>query len=904
MGQTSAAEVATSESQHQQEQEALTQWSPARRCVNRVLSTSCCDVLVGLAIVGNCVLAVVDTDYRADHGGEAHSGIQALCGALLTLFTVELGARLYVERCRFFGRALNILDFSVVFADWLLMFESLKDDRTVPRISVLRIFRALSLLKFTRRLRELYLMMHGFVSAAKAMLWVVLLLGLLLSVWGIIAVEFLHEKNVAVADMGLYGDDCDRCRRAYSTVVNSILTFGQQVITGDNWGQLSVPIMESYPETAWVFVGVFLTIDVGALSLILTVIVDRAAEARSEDVALVMRRRQAELATAKTNLLNICAKMDTDVSGVLTGREIMDGYEALPEFASVLDLMDVQREDLAALLQVLDRDGSGDVSYDEFVEQLYKMKCQDQQHTLVFIRSHLKQVQDKLVDEMRMLKDSVVQMADLYQASEVPDEDPLCAMSPGHIDQFAVTLSYDEFGNAYPPQEPLEVARRLRRIEEHEVADSIETIPEPYVRRLADRAGKFDVEAEHCKDEDATQWLAAMAEARWRNTSEDTAAAAEETTNKARRFPIPTPLAVRQPAMCEPMFKARATTPSDPPPEKKSTETTPVTAAPPPPPAVSEPAPPPKDVAPLGASTAAAQATSAGSLFVEAKRPDDAGMPLISDASQLLARLDATGLVGQELSRLRRHLSEDLALVAKMVMRDIDSSLEKLLCVQPDDVESGVGEFREAAISSNFNPMPSLEALDRLGQQSAPSYWPPSRPASDGGSSASRSFSGSRPSPRAGMASGRPPSRSASLHRQGREHHVPPPLGPPRRGSRSRSRGNGDGLRGGERQRGHGGLAEWRSGPAGHAPGAFSSAGGICAERGSNALDFSDVRGGGGSNAIMVAPSSQGITSLALQNYGRTVPDAFSGLRGSQEQGGMPGGSSRNLMVLSGNSYR
>lgn len=47
--------------------------------------------------------------------------------------------------------------------------------------------------------------------------------------------EVLHPVNVRVAERGDY-EGCERCIRAYSSVLTSNLTFMQQILAGDSWG--------------------------------------------------------------------------------------------------------------------------------------------------------------------------------------------------------------------------------------------------------------------------------------------------------------------------------------------------------------------------------------------------------------------------------------------------------------------------------------------------------------------------------------------------------------------------------------------------------------------------------------------------------------------------------------------
>lgn len=93
---------------------------------------------------------------------------------------------------------------------------------------------------------------------------------------------------------------------------------------------------------------------------------------------------------------------------MLTKDELMSGFDVSPEFSEAMQLMDVEKEDMLNLFNCLDEDGSGDIAYDEFVENLHKMKCQDTHMMLVFLRSTVKDIRTKLLDDLAFLKDELV----------------------------------------------------------------------------------------------------------------------------------------------------------------------------------------------------------------------------------------------------------------------------------------------------------------------------------------------------------------------------------------------------------------------------------------------------------------------------------------------------------------
>merc|ERR1719215_961084 len=93
---------------------------------------------------------------------------------------------------------------------------------------------------------ELYMLVKGIFGAMKAILWGTFLIMCVLTLFSIMAVELIHPINSRVESSGTYVD-CDRCGRAFATVPASIVTFTQTIVTGDSWGQVSIPIIEEEP---------------------------------------------------------------------------------------------------------------------------------------------------------------------------------------------------------------------------------------------------------------------------------------------------------------------------------------------------------------------------------------------------------------------------------------------------------------------------------------------------------------------------------------------------------------------------------------------------------------------------------------------------------------------------------
>merc|ERR1719446_1604396 len=70
--------------------------------------------------------------------------------------------------------------------------------------------------------------------------------------------------------------------------------------------------------------------------------------------------------------------------------------------------MDVRKEDISVIFNIMDEDQSGAVTYKEFVEQLHKMKTQDTHTLLVFIKGYVNELRLKVGEQLSLLKKEVV----------------------------------------------------------------------------------------------------------------------------------------------------------------------------------------------------------------------------------------------------------------------------------------------------------------------------------------------------------------------------------------------------------------------------------------------------------------------------------------------------------------
>merc|ERR1711862_547544 len=100
----------------------------------------------------------------------------------------------------------------------------------------------------------------------------------------------------------------------------------QTLIAGDSWGTCAVPVIHRNHYTFVIFAAVVMSVQVGFMNLILTVIVDCANEAKEKRDAEKQKEMAAENCATMDNLLETIRRIDADGMGTISREELLDGF--------------------------------------------------------------------------------------------------------------------------------------------------------------------------------------------------------------------------------------------------------------------------------------------------------------------------------------------------------------------------------------------------------------------------------------------------------------------------------------------------------------------------------------------------------------------------------------------------
>lgn len=214
--------------------------------------------------------------------------IYALDIAALTIFIVEIAAKLFVYRLSFFRNSWNVFDFVIVAISLVPAGEGL---------SVLRALRILRALRLISMVPQMRLVVQALLSAIPAMGSVIALLALIFYVSAVIATK-------------LYGADFPEW---FGTIGASLYTLFQ-IMTLESWSMGIVrPVMEVHPHAWAFFVPFILIITFAVLNLFIAIVVNSMTNAAAvndtgdQDSASAepMKKIDADLLLEEVRLLRL-----------------------------------------------------------------------------------------------------------------------------------------------------------------------------------------------------------------------------------------------------------------------------------------------------------------------------------------------------------------------------------------------------------------------------------------------------------------------------------------------------------------------------------------------------------------------------------------------------------------------
>eukprot|EP00929_Paragymnodinium_shiwhaense_P117461 TRINITY_DN8805_c0_g8_i1.p1 TRINITY_DN8805_c0_g8~~TRINITY_DN8805_c0_g8_i1.p1 ORF type:complete len:643 (+),score=96.03 TRINITY_DN8805_c0_g8_i1:173-2101(+) len=361
-----------------------------RNFARRLVRDPYFEFLSGLVVFLDFLAICRDADAKARRDSDLLAVITM--NAAMGLYIFDLALRVFVHGRSVVKHKAHMLDFFIicvsVFEKCLELLHDVTEGSSLLMIRMVRLCRLLRLVRVVKLfsgMKELRRLTQMIATCARTLFWSFLLSFLVMSMWAVAAVELANPVAQKLATQGAW-DNCERCGRAFNSVLAANLTFFQTIFAGDSWGELMIPIIEDSPLTAFVFCGALMTLMFGIMQLITAVVVDTFADLRKMDVNTMAAEMEAEEKEEKRFLFEMLGAIDVDCNDEVTWDELADGALRVKDFQDWLRVMDIDQADLERLFQIIDSGRTGQISITEFVDVLYRLRNAEQKTTSKLVK--------------------------------------------------------------------------------------------------------------------------------------------------------------------------------------------------------------------------------------------------------------------------------------------------------------------------------------------------------------------------------------------------------------------------------------------------------------------------------------------------------------------------------------
>jgi len=417
---------------HEVGHKAFESWSRPRQVMARVVTSNFMAVLMAIVLVCNIAVVLVEADNVAKCAADenmcsTHFYVRVIDRVCTGCYIVEVVLRLYVFRGTFHHSCWNVVDSLLVGISVVGEFFS----SVMQNAVLLRLIRALRIMRVLRLLsmfQELYLLMLSLASTMRTIFWSCIMLGCVMSVFAILAIEVLrpvHSEVIAerIADGTI--DECYRCEFAFDSVAHCVVTLFVTLVLGDGIWDILVPMIDRDFRAGICILGFVVTVYLGFSNLILSVIVDKANEARCQDMTyqtMNTRRKKREARRELRALWNEVGDGDSDISL----DELQKLWASSDTFHDYFKSMDIDMSFLQYALQIMDTDNDGLVTFEEFAESVVRLKNTDAGPVIAFVKHQSSQMMSELIglkDQLCSFQQNMVKMVDIPKATTRPASD-------------------------------------------------------------------------------------------------------------------------------------------------------------------------------------------------------------------------------------------------------------------------------------------------------------------------------------------------------------------------------------------------------------------------------------------------------------------------------------------------
>ncbi|CAJ1452141.1 unnamed protein product [Effrenium voratum] len=367
----------------QQQQKPKTFWA----CFEFWVRSERFDIFIAFLVFANFITMAAEVQYEGMDVGyslghrfmtipssEYWPGAPAVfqvCGTFfLVVFSMEILVRLLFLRAAFCKTCYNIVDFLALLASVVELWRSLPVDPTLLRLCRLaKLFRTIRFLKMSGMLDSLSMLLRCMSSSGLTLFWSLLFLGVIQLIAAMIICllvrPYLEDVQVnEVERLAVY--------RYYGSFTLAVLTLFEVFFA--NWSPACRALTDNISE--W-YMTLFLiyrcAIGFAVINVVNAVFVQQTLQvAKGDEEMLFLEKQKAEEKYFRS-VAGMFHKLDTSGDGSLSWEEFQQAMED-PKLCFLLQKLEIDPGDLKLLFDLMDEQGTGEISIEDFIEGITRFK--------------------------------------------------------------------------------------------------------------------------------------------------------------------------------------------------------------------------------------------------------------------------------------------------------------------------------------------------------------------------------------------------------------------------------------------------------------------------------------------------------------------------------------------------
>lgn len=328
------------------------------------------NIMMGHVIFANAIFIGIDCDADALPDINKNT-LKTVDSCFLAIYIVEMITRFfYLGFERYIKDGFNVLDgFLVIVGVIEKMFfgEGMEAADVMRVLKIMRLIRLTKLLRLVRFFRNLMQAVQGVGRCINTLTSLLPVMGILVYVFGLFGCNTIGVSTAWIFT-DRYSPQYEHFENYdhFGTVGRSMLSMFQ-IITLSGWAEMCRSVMDKFPQGVIFFIAFVFLLSFGLSNVLVGTVcfnsIHNADEAKKKDAEQEYER--SELLLEK---ITDCFKLaDTDDSGELDYREMQVLFER-PAIRRAFQIMGMPAHDMTTLLKLLDKDGDGQISRQEFTD--------------------------------------------------------------------------------------------------------------------------------------------------------------------------------------------------------------------------------------------------------------------------------------------------------------------------------------------------------------------------------------------------------------------------------------------------------------------------------------------------------------------------------------------------------